>query len=100
MKFRTTLIPIVLAAAPLTSYWNESTASAAARVGVSVAVSAQAEALPTSMRSTLSDDERGQLQQATDEASSLGAMRGGEWSNHELGIGLVILAVLVVLILI
>ena len=100
MKLRTTLIPLVLAAAPLTGYWNASTASAAASVGVSVTTTAQVAVLPTAAGAALDADELAQLQQADQGASTLGAMRGGGLTNHELTIGVIVLAILVVLILI
>jgi len=50
-------------------------------------------------RTLLLDEERAELQAAAMEAQDLQAMRGGELSNHELTIGIIILAVIVLLIL-
>lgn len=98
MIFKPLLLPTLFCAASLTGAWNRP-ATVAAPATHPVVTAAALPALK-SARPLIEDDERAQLQAAEQAASQLGAMRGGEFTNHELTIGVIVLAILVVLILI
>jgi hypothetical protein len=92
-------LPTLLTVASLTGGWNMPATSAPAPLASSAPAFESVVPLSKSTRPLIEDDERAQLRAAEQEASQLGAMRGGDLSNHELTIGVIILAIIVVLIL-
>jgi hypothetical protein len=100
MMFQPLIHPELFTAATLTGAWNIPSTRASSPLATSALVSETVAPQPAAARPLIEDDERAQLKAAEQEASQLGAMRGGDLSNHELTIGIIILAVILVLILI
>lgn len=95
MNFKTAVLPLFLAATPAFVHFPATSKAVDARANVQTqVVGAQNPA-----QASLASDERAQLQRADRASSTLGAKRGGEMSNHELTIGLIIVGVVLLLIL-
>jgi hypothetical protein len=100
MQLKTTMIPILLATAPFLGAWNHFVPTNVETAAVSTELVAPTTPLAVASPAQLGDDERAQLLQAQEQSQSLAAMRGGDLSNHELGIGLAVVAVILLIILI